>query len=80
ARLAWVDATALAKEILGSPMTNTTMVGAFARVYHDLIPLEAVAEAIRRTFPDEKMGEINFRAAQQAYELCELQVLHKSLS
>lgn len=80
AQLAWVDATAIAKEVLGSPITNTTMVGAFARVFHELFTMEAVAEAIRRTFPDPGMGENNFRAAQQAYERCELQVLRKSLS
>lgn len=76
-RLAWVDATAIAKEMLGSPITNTTMVGAFVRLY-DWIPLEAIKEAIQRTFPDPSMGEANFRAAQQAYERCVLSgVEHK---
>ena len=76
-RLAWVDATAIAKEILGSPITNTTMVGAFARIC-DLVSLDAIEEAIKRTFTNPSMGDANCRAARQAYERCELQASRDS--
>ena len=74
-RLAWVDATAIAKEILGSSITNTTMIGAFARIC-DLVSMKTIEKAIKRTFSDPSQGEANFRAAQRAYEHCELRVLH----
>lgn len=65
-RLATVNATQIAKEILGRPITNTVMLGAFARVYEP-ITLEAVLQAIKETFSGQT-GEINARAAEIAYQ------------
>jgi 2-oxoisovalerate/pyruvate ferredoxin oxidoreductase gamma subunit len=62
-----VDANKIAKEILGVPITNTTMLGAFTRAY-PIITLAAIKEAIYKTFPDGYQAELNFKAASSAHE------------
>lgn len=68
-RLAWVDASGIAlKHGLGSPtspIVNTAMMGAFARVM-GCPPLDAVAEAIRGEMPHKQ--DENVAAARDAYE------------
>jgi 2-oxoacid:acceptor oxidoreductase gamma subunit (pyruvate/2-ketoisovalerate family) len=62
-----VDATRIAKELLGVAITNTAMVGAFARAY-PMVTLRSVKDAIERTFSPGQQAEKNFKAAEAAYE------------
>lgn len=61
-----VDATKIALEVLGVPIVNTAMVGAFVKAL-PIVSLESVARAIQETFPG-RVGEKNVEAAQAAYE------------
>jgi len=70
ARIITVDATGIAKQILGTPITNTAMVGVFARAY-PFISLETIRESIARIFSDRQQVELNFQAARLAYERAE---------
>ncbi len=64
-----VDATAISLEVLKVPIVNTSMLGAFAKV-EDLVPLDAIVEAIQERF-GEKLGplagQLNGEAAKRAY-------------
>jgi pyruvate ferredoxin oxidoreductase gamma subunit len=68
-RLATVDASGIARELglgsRGQPITNTAMMGAFARIYGSP-PIDAVVEAIMEEMPSKH--EENARAARLAYE------------
>ncbi|KAF1078183.1 Pyruvate synthase subunit PorC [Methanogenium sp. MK-MG] len=66
-RLITIDATSLALEILGLPITNTTLMGAFAAATGE-IELEALEEALRERFSGS-LAEKNVAAARCAYEL-----------
>lgn len=63
-RLALVDATKIAQEILGVPIVNTTMVGALIKVT-DVIKLESMSEPLEKRFG--KLAERNFKAMERAY-------------
>ncbi len=63
--LATVDATSIAKEILGVPITNTTMVGAVLRVT-GVVKLESMLEPLRHRF--DRLAERNINAMKKAYE------------
>ncbi|MBL7206074.1 MAG: pyruvate ferredoxin oxidoreductase subunit gamma [Candidatus Aenigmarchaeota archaeon] len=62
-----IDATKLAMEILGRPITNTAMLGAFIKVL-GLVKLESVLKTIDEKFP-EKIAEPNKKLISQSYEL-----------
>ncbi len=64
-RLAVVDATKIAREEIRSPITNTTMLGAFARAT-GLVSLESVEKQISKRFPS--VAEANIRAMRRAYD------------
>jgi pyruvate ferredoxin oxidoreductase gamma subunit len=68
-RLAVVDASGIARGLglgsRGQPITNTAMMGAFARIYGSP-PLDAVVAAIMDEMPAKR--EENARAARIAYE------------
>jgi len=66
ARVYAVPALAIAREIIGRPIPNTALVGAFAAAT-GAISLDAVAKSIRHRFPGEA-GEKNVQAATKAYE------------
>jgi pyruvate ferredoxin oxidoreductase gamma subunit len=66
AKVFTVPALAIAREIIGRPIPNTALVGAFAAATGE-ISLEAVAKSIRHRFPGEA-GEKNVLAATKAYE------------
>ena len=66
AKVFYVDANAIAFEVLKVPITNTAMLGAVARAT-DLIKLESLRETIRSYFP-EKLVDKNIRAVEMAYE------------
>ena len=63
--LAMVDATKIARELLGVPITNTTMFGALIRAT-ELIKLESLFEPIRHRFG--RLAERNIEAMKRAYE------------
>jgi len=59
-------ASDLARSILGRPIMNTALLGAFAALTKEL-SLDAVARAVLRKFPGE-IGEKNVWIARQSYE------------
>jgi len=63
--LATVDATKIAQELLGVPITNTTMVGALIKAT-DVVRLESLFEPIRHRFG--RLAERNIEAMERAYE------------
>jgi len=65
AKVALVDATAIAIESLGVPITNTTMLGALAKAT-GVVSLESVKKVVEKKF--EKLAEKNIKAATRAYE------------
>ena len=64
-RLATIDATRIAREILGVPITNTTMVGALVKAT-DVVSLESMVEPLKKRFG--RLGERNVEAMKRAYE------------
>ncbi len=63
--LGCVDAIGISLEILGSPITNSCMLGAFVAVT-GWLELDSVLESIRETWPGE-IGEKNLKAAETGY-------------
>ena len=61
-----VPATEIAMEIIGRPIVNTIMLGAFAGLT-GLISIEAMSKAITGMFPPE-IAEPNIKAAKTAFE------------
>jgi pyruvate ferredoxin oxidoreductase gamma subunit len=68
-KLAKVDATSIAKEILGVPITNTTMVGALVRAT-GVVKLESLLQPLEQRFG--RLSERNVKAMQKAYEETEV--------
>jgi len=64
-RLATVDATSIAREALGVPITNTTMIGALIRAT-EIVKLESLFEPLRNRF--DRLAERNINAMKRAYE------------
>jgi pyruvate ferredoxin oxidoreductase gamma subunit len=64
-KMARVDATSIAREILGIPVTNTTMVGALVRAT-GVVKLESLVEPLRQRF--DRLAERNIKVMQKAYE------------
>lgn len=62
-----IDATRLALEILGVPITNTTLMGAFAAASGE-ISLDALEEAVRERFSGS-LADKNVAASRAAYEM-----------
>jgi len=67
ARVITVPALAIAREEVGRPIPNTTLMGAFAAAT-GLVSLEAIERAIRHRWPQEA-AEKNVKAARRAYAL-----------
>jgi len=63
--LATVDATQIAKELLGVPITNTTMVGALVKTA-GVVRLESLFEPLQHRFG--RLAERNINAMRRAYE------------
>jgi pyruvate ferredoxin oxidoreductase gamma subunit len=63
--LATVDATRIAREVLGVPITNTTMVGALLKAT-GLVKLESLVEPLEHRFG--RLAERNAKAMRRAYE------------
>ena len=62
--VAAVDATRIARETIGVPITNTAMIGAFLRV-RPVIELEALHEDLRERFGAR--ADANFKALERAH-------------
>lgn len=62
-----IDATTIALEELGMPITNTTLMGAFAAATGE-IKLESLEHALRNRFSGS-MADKNVSAAERAYNL-----------
>jgi pyruvate ferredoxin oxidoreductase gamma subunit len=65
-RVCTFSADSLARKILGRPIMNTALLGAFAAVTKEL-SLDAVLKAVRSKFPGE-LGEKNVRVVQESYD------------
>jgi pyruvate ferredoxin oxidoreductase gamma subunit len=63
--LATVDATKIARELLGVPITNTTMIGAVLKAT-GVVKLESVIEPLKHRFG--RLAERNVKAMQKAYD------------
>ncbi len=63
--IATIDATKLAREILGVPITNTAMIGAVIRV-SEVLKLESLFEPLRHRFG--RLGERNIEVMKRACE------------
>lgn len=70
AKTAFVDATSVAKEMLGVPITNTAMLGAFAKATK-LVSLDSLINVIKKHF-SSKLAEKNIAAIKAAYEQTEM--------
>jgi pyruvate ferredoxin oxidoreductase gamma subunit len=66
-RLIVIDATSIALEVLGLPIANTTLMGAFAAASGE-IAFSALEEALRERFSGP-LAEKNIEAARRAFAL-----------
>ncbi|MBI4188556.1 MAG: pyruvate ferredoxin oxidoreductase subunit gamma [Chloroflexi bacterium] len=64
-RMATVDATKIARELLGVPIVNTTMIGALLKVTN-IVKLESLTEPLEARFG--RLAERNFKAMTRAYQ------------
>ena len=64
-KLATIDATKIARELLGVPITNTTMIGALIRAT-GVVKLESLIEPLQHRFG--RLAERNISAMKKAYE------------
>jgi pyruvate ferredoxin oxidoreductase gamma subunit len=65
-RIATVNATAIAKEVLGVNIVNTTMVGALLRAT-EIVKVESIREPLKERFG--KLADKNFNSMKKAYDL-----------
>jgi pyruvate ferredoxin oxidoreductase gamma subunit len=72
AKVMTADATKVAMDIIGRPIVNTVLLGAFAGATEE-IKVESIQHAIKARFPG-KIGEKNAEAIQKAYELIRVRV------
>ena len=64
-KLAVIDATSIAREILGVPIVNTTMIGALVKA-KGVVNVESLLEPLNRRFG--RLAEKNISAMKKAYE------------
>ncbi len=67
AKVMTVDATKVAMEIIGRPIVNTVLLGAFAGATGE-VNVDSIRKAIKERFSG-KVGEKNAEAIQKAYDL-----------
>ena len=65
-KVSTVDATGIALETLGRPITNTAILGAFAKVT-GLVTLESLEKAVMNQW-SSRIAEMNIRAVRASYE------------
>jgi pyruvate ferredoxin oxidoreductase gamma subunit len=61
-----ISADNLARRILGRPIINTALLGAFAAITHE-ITLQSALNAVRSKFPG-RLGEKNVQVVQESYD------------
>ena len=69
-KIATVDATSVALEVLKQPATNSAILGAIAKAT-GLVKIESIEKGIMQVFGDRlgpKVGELNGKAARVAYD------------
>ena len=71
--LARVDATHIAMEELGLPITNTTMLGAAVKAVQTLIPVESLVAPLEARFG--RIAARNIKAMQRAYAETEIDLI-----
>jgi pyruvate ferredoxin oxidoreductase gamma subunit len=64
-KVATVDATTIAREALGVPIVNTTMIGALIKAT-GAINLESMKESLQKRFG--RLAEANFKAMERAFK------------
>jgi pyruvate ferredoxin oxidoreductase gamma subunit len=64
-KVATLDATSIAKDTLGVPIVNTTMLGAIVKMT-DVVKLDSLQEPLNHRFGNK--GSNNFEACKRAYE------------
>ena len=64
--VATVDATKIARELLGIPIVNTAMIGALLRA-NEVVKLESLVEPLKERFG--RLAERNINSMQKAYEV-----------
>jgi 2-oxoacid:acceptor oxidoreductase gamma subunit (pyruvate/2-ketoisovalerate family)/2-oxoacid:acceptor oxidoreductase delta subunit (pyruvate/2-ketoisovalerate family) len=69
-KVATVDATGIALETLGRPITNTAILGAFVKATGE-IKLESIIDAVKQQWKGS-LGELNVKAVEAAYEATEV--------
>jgi len=62
-----IDATGIALEIIGRPIVNTTLLGAFAGATGE-ISIDSIKQSVLVRFPG-KIGRVNVQAAEKAFHL-----------
>jgi 2-oxoacid:acceptor oxidoreductase gamma subunit (pyruvate/2-ketoisovalerate family) len=65
-----LDATGIAERVLGRPIPNTTMLGAFARAT-GLLRLASVYKAVEKRF-DSRIADVNKEAVKAGYDEVEV--------
>lgn len=65
-RLGWVDATRIALEEIGSPITNTCMLGAFART-SGWVTIDSILISLENYF-DGRLLPLNRKAVQRGFD------------
>ncbi|MCK5660907.1 MAG: pyruvate ferredoxin oxidoreductase subunit gamma [Methanosarcinales archaeon] len=69
ATITTVDATRIALDIIGRPIVNTILIGAFAGATGE-IELDSIVQAVKARFKGS-IGEKNVEAVKKAYEMAE---------
>jgi len=64
-RVAVIDANLVAKEVLGVPIVNTTMLGALIKA-SGVVKMESIVEPLKHRFG--KIAEKNLNAMKRAYD------------
>ena len=64
-QIAVVDAAKIAREVLGAPIVNTTMIGALVKAT-GIVKLESLFEPLRKRFG--RLADKNINAMNKAYE------------
>jgi pyruvate ferredoxin oxidoreductase gamma subunit len=72
--LATVDATRIARELLGVPIVNTAMIGALLKAA-GVVKLESLIEPLKERFG--RLAERNINAMQRAYEVTVIREQHR---
>jgi 2-oxoacid:acceptor oxidoreductase gamma subunit (pyruvate/2-ketoisovalerate family) len=72
-KLAVVDATGIAQRVIGRPIPNTAMLGAFVKTT-DLLKLESIDKAIDKRF-SPKLASTNKDAVKMGYDTVEVKTL-----